>query len=219
MLNSSRPWPPAAPNWRGRPDMAGFSSNPVSAGQRFGMLVAVEDAGRSNDGHKLWLCRCDCGGSTVKSTNNLRAKRIASCGCHGEKVQKEKPITHGKRYTPTYLSWQAAKARCHNPDSKDYPRYGAKGIAMCAEWRDSFEAFYSDMGDRPPGTSLDRYPDQSGNYEPTNCRWATVIEQARNRANHIEIEWDGQITALVDVAARLGITYGAAYMRLKRGKL
>lgn len=199
--------------------MAGFSSTPVTANQRFGMLTTVSVVGRANDGHKLWKCICDCGKSTIKQTNNLRAKSVVSCGCYGAEVQKKKSTIHGMRKTPAYLSWQAAKRRCHSPDDKDYPRYGGAGISMCEEWRNSFVAFYAHMGERPTGMTLDRYPNMLGNYEPGNCRWATDIEQARNRRSAIFIEWNGKITALVDVAAELGISYGATYMRLKRGKL
>jgi hypothetical protein len=73
------------------------------------------------------------------------------------------------------------KRRCEVPGDKDFPRYGARGIAVCPRWSKSFIDFLADMGVRPPGTSIDRFPNNRGNYEPGNCRWGTPIEQARNR--------------------------------------
>ncbi len=197
-----------------------MSGNRIAAGQVFGMLTVIERSGSSPDGHAKWLCRCACGASTVKATNNLRTSRcIQSCGCEGKRLQAQSHETHGMRNSREYQSWRAAKERCHNPASKDYPRYGGKGISMCDEWRNSFEAFHAHMGSRPADTTLDRYPDQSGNYEPGNCRWATTIEQNRNRRSSVTVEWRGAPTGLAVVAKELGITYGAAFMRYKRGKL
>lgn len=199
--------------------MVGRSINPVQAGQKFGSLTALFESGRANDGHKLWTCKCECGSTAVKQTNNLRSAKHQSCGCVGKKVQVESHSTHGMRSSPEYSSWVAAKNRCHTPTSKDFYRYGAIGIVMSPEWRDSFEVFYADMGARPPGTSLDRFPNQSGNYETGNCRWATPTEQNRNKKNSILFEWRGAMTPLAEIGQALGISYGATFQRMKRGKL
>jgi hypothetical protein len=84
------------------------------------------------------------------------------------------------RASKEYNAWRGAKARCSNPKERNYKHYGGRGISMCERWRDSFEAFLSDMGTAPPDLSIDRINNE-GNYEPGNCRWATRSEQMRNR--------------------------------------
>jgi hypothetical protein len=125
--------------------------------------------------------------------------------------------THGMRFTPTYSSWSSAKDRATNPKSKDFYRYGAVGIGMADCWL-KFENFLQDMGTKPEGTSIDRIDPFKG-YEPGNCRWATALEQARNRKDLTTVKTQNGIIVLVDYAKQLGITKGAAHLRLKRGKL
>ena len=94
-------------------------------------------------------------------------------------------LVHGQRtraYTsPTYISWKAMRRRCLERGHHKFPRYGGRGIKVCDRWAASFLDFLADMGERPPGTTLDRYPDPSGDYEPGNCRWATPKQQASNK--------------------------------------
>lgn len=99
----------------------------------------------------------------------------------GRKAKKPYNVKHGMRNTRTYKSWDAAKQRCHNPNSAKYYMYGAKGVIVCDEWRKDFSSFFEYMGERPENTSLDRWPNPNGNYEPGNCRWATIKEQRKNR--------------------------------------
>jgi hypothetical protein len=122
------------------------------------------------------------------------------------------------RSSREYSSWMAMVGRCHSPTHKDFPRYGAKGIKVCPEWRESFAAFFAEIGPRPEGTSVDRIDGNKG-YEPGNVRWATPLQQARNRRDLTIVQTPAGVMALVDYAASIGLTKGAAHLRLKRGKL
>lgn len=153
---------------------AGYDSHPpyaVAAGDKFGKLTAVEIAGRSKCRRVLWKCRCDCGGETVVMASNLKNGNSRTCGCSR--------ITHGATDTPTYRSWHSMIHRCSSPYTNGYENYGGRGIKVCPEWSD-FEQFLADMGERPAGKTLDRI-DPDGDYEPSNCRWATPVEQAANK--------------------------------------
>ncbi len=118
--------------------------------------------------------------------------------------------------SPTYNSWRAIIGRCENPNQSCYQRYGAIGIAMCKRWRESFENFLADMGERPPGTSVDRI-DNSRGYEPGNCRWATAKQQSRNRSFARPVEYMGIEKCAAAWAEDSGLTYSALKSRIKNG--
>lgn len=158
-------------------------------GHRFGRLEVLEMVygGRNTKVR----CRCDCGREITALAYNLRSGNTASCGCllresRAETGRKAGAITgrmnatHGMSRTRTYVAWKEAKKRCHSPKNKRFPSYGARGIAVCERWRESFEAFLSDMGECPPGLTLERTDNNRG-YEPGNCVWASRRQQVRNR--------------------------------------
>lgn len=154
----------------------------IVAGQVVGRLTVLERKGTNRHGHPVWLCRCECGVEKRLTSCNLSGSRpVRSCGCLRRDFGKQGTHGHtlnGKR-SPTYNSWRSMRRRCNSPNYRQYNLYGGRGITICPRW-DSFENFLADMGERPEGTSLDRI-DHDGNYEPSNCRWATPKEQAANR--------------------------------------
>jgi hypothetical protein len=180
-------------------------------------LTPVERCGKTKDGHIKWRYLCSCGKTTEVAASRVRNGYTKSCGCLVNEAAKLTPKGHGMRNSPTYSSWSSAKDRATNPRSKDFYRYGAVGIGFAKRWM-LFECFLEDMGLRPEGTTLDRI-DWSKGYEPGNCRWATPMEQARNRKDLTMIQTEQGAVALVDYAKQLGITRGAAHLRMKRGKL
>lgn len=125
-------------------------------------------------------------------------------------------LTHGLSNSRVYKSWDSMIQRCTNENSPDYPRYGGKGITVCERWR-SFENFYADMGDRPVGTTIDRYPIKLGNYEPGNCRWATGSQQQKNKENSINITHEGITKSVVDWADEKGMPRDLLRMRYYAG--
>jgi len=149
-------------------------------GQRFGRLVVLEQAGRTVSKKVLWKCKCDCGNETQTDSGSLVTGNTESCGC----ILKEAITKHGGWKKSSYNTWRAMIRRCNNPKDKDYPKYGGKGVSVCPEWLD-YATFAKDMGEPQGDETLDRI-DVYGNYEPSNCRWAGLTQQARNvrvRAN------------------------------------
>jgi hypothetical protein len=118
-----------------------------------------------------------------------------------DKLNKPKKIFNNTEH-PSYTTWIQMRQRCQNPNLKKYPLYGGRGISVCERWQD-FQNFCEDMGERPPGMSLDRI-DTNGNYEPSNCRWATISTQNRNKRTNVWILHNGETKCLNDWAKFYG---------------
>lgn len=154
----------------------------ISIGDRFGRLTVISK-GESKNTQTRWVCKCDCGNSTLSYGPALRKGQSTSCGCYRKERIVAAKTKHGaarsSHRTPTYRSWESMIRRVSSPEYKGFHRYGGRGISVCNRWRD-YGLFLKDMGERPNGTSLDRInPD--GNYEPNNCRWADAMTQRHNR--------------------------------------
>jgi len=149
------------------------------AGQRFGRWTALARLSERRQHATSWLCRCDCGSEGIVVSWKLRKGLSKSCGCIRREACIKRNAKHGMSHTRAYECWRNMKSRCLNPRYNFYEYYGGRGISVCEHWL-IFENFYADMGDPPPGMSLDRI-DGKGNYEPRNCRWATRAQQAANR--------------------------------------
>lgn len=142
----------------------------------------------------------------------------SSCGCRFMGKDKHFHTTYDGYRSPEYICWYAMRKRCLDPTFEHYHRYGGAGITICAWW-DDFNNFLSDMGPRPSRKhTLDRYPDTKGNYEPSNCRWATKREQVMNRTNTVKVVYKGQEKALDDWCKELGLNYFVMWSRIFNSK-
>jgi hypothetical protein len=148
--------------------------------------------GRTADKHIVGLYRCTCGAEVRVAQSRVRNGYTKSCGCLVREISSWQSRTHGMRGTPEYSSWQSMKGRCLDPNNKDFPRWGGRGVTVFQDWIESFEAFYDHVGPRPKGTSLDRIDNRRG-YEPGNVRWATPTQQQRNRRGAYRWHIKGQV--------------------------
>lgn len=184
------------------------------SGKRFGKLVVVRKAPK---GRSWWECKCDCGNEITLPA--YRLFEYKSCGC----LEKENKAnltkytrTHGMTNTRLYSVWCKIKERCTNPNTEHYDRYGGRGICICDDWKNTFVKFYEwainngyDENSTGKEQSIDRI-DVNGNYEPTNCRWVTKAEQARNRSNTLYIRFHEELVPLSTFAYNNKIDYSYA---------
>jgi hypothetical protein len=182
----------------------------VRTGSTFGRLTVIERCAISKP--KKWICRCECGKESLVFDSNLLRGHTTSCGCR----QTEIMISHGQSKTKEYRAWIAMRTRCYNTKTPYYKDYGGRGITVCERWN-SFELFLADMGPRPSdGSSVERR-NVNGNYEPSNCYWATDKTQARNRRGTIYVSVGGEDISLAEASEKSGINYRTAHHRIFRG--
>jgi hypothetical protein len=196
----------------------------ITQGMRFGRLTVLEEVAKRNS-KRAFRCLCDCGNTTIANLGNLVTQTIRSCGCLSRESRSVIRLKHGESHpdgapqgTPEYRTWKSIIQRCFNRRSRGYPGYGGRGITMCERWRKSFAEFLADMGRKPsPLHSIDRYPDNNGNYEPGNCRWATRTQQNRNRRDTVFITINGQTKCVSEWAQQAGISWATIQRRMDAG--
>lgn len=175
-------------------------------GQSIGFLTVLEESFRIIRYERRWLCKCVCGAIISLPQNKLTQRRQVSCGC--------KRTKHGQRKSPAYSSWTSMLHRCRNPQAHNYQYYGGRNITVCNRWF-NFQNFLDDMGQPPSNSTLDRI-DNNGNYEPDNCRWATPLEQARNRRNSYKILFKEQLKSVGEWAIIFGLGTSTIKSRIRR---
>lgn len=158
----------------------------------------------------MWRLRCECGNIVEADATAVKRGKITSCKCYHKEMLRKRLTTHGHtldKPSPEYVTWNNMIRRCHDEKNKSFARYGGRGIQVCQEWRDSFEAFLAHVGLKPtPKHSIDRI-DNLRNYEPGNVRWATLDEQARNKRNNVLLDFNGTQVCLKDYCALAGLNY------------
>lgn len=197
----------------------------VNIGMRFGRLVVLAEAPRGKN-RTLWFrVLCDCGTVKVVRKCQLADKTTKSCGCLRREVCARigassaiHGASGGRDSSGTYKCWVSIKNRCYGENDPSYPAYGGRGITMHEEWQRSFQAFLRYVGQRPSKDhSIDRYPNQDGNYEPGNVRWADDKEQNRNKRNNVHLVVNGLRLTIAEWAEKYGLKDATLRSRLKQG--
>ena len=185
-------------------------------GHTFGRLTVLGYLGRVGANNQ-WDCACSCGNRSQGSGGNLNSGHTQSCGCWHREKTSEVSRTHGRSKSAEYRIWAGMKKRCFDPKTRNFHRYGGRGISVCERWKSSFEAFILDMGPRPSGShSIDRI-DNNGNYEPGNCRWATDKEQANNTSTNVLLTINDATKPLSVWAEEFGLARSVVVSRLVNG--
>lgn len=185
-------------------------------GKKFGMLTVI--GLQDTDSRKTyWVCQCDCGNIKVVRSDSLQSGAIRSCGCMKkaqEKINLTKHHSHKMSGTRIYHIWRGMKDRCYNVHSPNYYRWGGRGITICDEWKDNFSVFYSWAMENgySENLTIDRI-DNNGNYEPSNCRWATIEEQSRNRKSNVVIQIGNSKRTLKEWCEIFELEYGTILER------
>jgi hypothetical protein len=181
--------------------------------QTYNFLTPIKYLGRS-----IWLCKCTCGKEKPIRKFELIRGITKSCGCQRPNLVSQvrsKGKTYNKRLSKIYNSM---KERCLNPKTKQFIHYGARGIKVCDEWINNYDNFYwwAMKNGYKDNLTIDRM-DVNGNYEPSNCRWATNEIQANNKRNTIRVEIDGEFLTITEIAKKYSLSKKAIYYRYYRG--
>lgn len=188
-------------------------------GQKFNRWTVISRAQNDKRGQAQWNCVCECGNTSIVGGKDLRLGKSRSCGCLQKDTMSVLSRKHGHSNERLYRIWNVMRQRCKNKNVPEYKRYGQRGISVCAEWDNSFESFYlwAINNGYANDLSIDRI-DVNGNYEPSNCRWATAIQQARNKRKHRLFEFRGEKKMLIEWTEELGLNYYRVRNRIYKDK-
>ena len=189
--------------------------------ETFNGCIVLRRNGTNKDNKATWKCKCFCGNEFIAVGTHIRKDLKKSCGCLKEKTSREQGFrnkTHGETKTRLYNVWRGIKKRCYLPYNKSYKYYGAKGIKMCREWKESYESFrdWANRNGYEEKLTIDRI-DYKGDYTPENCRWVDWYTQARNRSNNKRMIYKGENLTKSEVAERIGISRELLQYRIKNG--
>ena len=186
-------------------------------GQRFGRLV-VQERDFSYKKAAYWICLCDCGNHATVQSCHLRSGATQSCGCLNKENVRERKTVHGGSYSRLYRTWSSMKGRCYNPNDPNYKDYGGRGITICDEWRDSFEAFrdWALTNGYRDDLTIERL-NVNGNYEPSNCTWLTNKEQQNNKRNNHLLSYNGKTQTISQWSEETGLDWMVIYDRIRNG--
>lgn len=192
-------------------------------GQQFGQFTVINVSRKVQSGKReryYWNCKCECGNFKEVRTDCLTSGTVQSCGCL-KKAQDRINLTKFHRHklsnTNLWHVYYSMRRRCYHPDDSHYSNYGGRGIAICDEWKDSFDNFikWAFNNGYEEGLQIDRI-DNNGNYEPHNCRWVSLKSNCRNRGSNVLVEYQGQWITIAELAEILNKPYRTVYHKYRR---
>lgn len=200
--------------------MRGRHHQPIPVGTEFDRLTVEAFVGINAQGKAAYRCRCACGQKATALASYLRSGRCRSCGCLAKEMAaqqcRDRLTTHGASGHPLFDTWANIMDRCLNPNCSAYPRYGGRGVKVCRRWQDP-RKFFEDMGPKPGAEYSVERINNEGDYKPSNCRWATRKEQARNTPRNVYLTCRGRTMLMVEWAEETGIALKTIHRRLKLG--
>jgi hypothetical protein len=184
-------------------------------GEKYGRLTVIKYSHKAGRCSHYWVCKCDCGNTTTVQYSNLKSGNVVSCRCLNKEITSARSKTHGLTKHECMPIYRSMIRRCTNPVDSRYIDYGGRGIRVCEEWLNPtvFIDWCTKNGYQK-GLEIDRIIN-SGNYEPSNCRFVTRKENARNRRSNVVLEYNGTRKILVEWCEELGLNYDLTQSRLK----